>query len=487
MSITVTYLPQRLEPDPARLITRFFSPADTNRARGIVERILQIPESDIPGLLSRVQSTFRSRHQNLDEVLEEHYDAVGGLVETNAKISDHRRLLIGAYFTMEYAIEATALFNPSIVPAVDQLGVPPGSKRFLMSLRATGEGHVSSIVFRRGLIDANGNVEIEPAGLQSRSLKAIVASSFEKASFERDLEAMGAMNQRSRAILAALDDPFTVDQLSHAIADYQARHDVSGSGEESNDTLMSLTQANYRLRLPSAGDVASIVIFPFSYNERHGIEDLRLVHFSDEGTNRYFGTFTAYNGARVFPQLLEYHFGEYVDIHMLTGRCARNKGMALFPRKINGKYAMIARLDNENLYFAQSNDILNWNFATLFEGPAFPWELFQTGNCGSPLETDAGWLLLTHGVGPMREYCIGASLLDLEDPSRVIGRTREPFLVPREGQRVGYVPNVVYSCGGMIHDRFVILPYAINDTATCFARLDLHELIESLRANPVGA
>jgi predicted GH43/DUF377 family glycosyl hydrolase len=224
------------------------------------------------------------------------------------------------------------------------------------------------------------------------------------------------------------------------------------------------------------------VIFPFSDIERHGIEDLRLVNFRDEdGSQRYYGTFTAYNGVRVFPQLLEYRGGRTIDVRLITGECAQNKGMALFPRRIHGKYAMISRLDNENLYYMESDDVAVWDEARLLQVPEYPWQVIQIGNCGSPLETEQGWLLMTHGVGPMRQYCIGATLLDRDDPTRIVGQTREPLLMPpEEGRGSGYVPNVVYSCGAMIHRRKLIVPYAISDLTTSAVRIDLDELLASL-------
>jgi predicted GH43/DUF377 family glycosyl hydrolase len=254
--------------------------------------------------------------------------------------------------------------------------------------------------------------------------------------------------------------------------------------EESYDALLALTQANYRIQVPPGTDISEIVIFPFSDNERRGIEDLRLVRFTgDDGSVHYYGTYTAFDGSQIFPHLLEYPVDQDVSVHMLTGRCAKNKGMALFPRTIDGRYAMIARLDNENLYYMESDDVLAWDEARLLRGPEFPWEVIQIGNCGSPIETEAGWLLLTHGVGPMRQYCIGAILLDLANPCQVIGQANEPILLPTGKERFGYVPNVVYSCGGMIHAGKLIIPYAMSDVATSIAVVDLSELLDSLTSD----
>jgi predicted GH43/DUF377 family glycosyl hydrolase len=281
--------------------------------------------------------------------------------------------------------------------------------------------------------------------------------------------------------MAQLGARFTRAQLSDAIDQVRAKMAVSGKSEESFDDLLSLTRANYRLEPPPGTDISEIVIFPFSDNERHGVEDMRLVCFwNDDGSTEYYGTYTAYNGFRIFPQLLNYRQNGSIQIQMLSGSCAKNKGMALFPRKIGGKYAMVARLDNENLYFMESDDVGEWEHARLIQRPEFPWEVIQIGNCGSPIETSAGWLLLTHGVGPMRQYCIGATLLDLDDPCRIIGQMREPLLVPTEEERFGYVPNVVYSCGGMIHEGNLVLPYAMSDVATRIALVNVDDLLKAL-------
>jgi predicted GH43/DUF377 family glycosyl hydrolase len=481
MTVNVTRLPIQLLPDPRRVITRFFAPGEVNRIKDIVERLLAFPEAEVDELLATLESNYRPMHPEIDDVFREHFEMVVHHVESASELSDARRQLVGACFTMEYAIESAALFNPSIVPAIDQTGLPSGSMRFLMSLRATGEGHLSSIVFRRGVIDVNGGVSVDPPGRFSRSLAAVVPETFDKAYFIRELHALGAWTEHSQRIMDLLGDRFSRSKLSDAIDAVRAKSSLSGKSEESNDALLSLTRANYELRLSPGLDISELVIFPFSENELHGVEDLRLVRFTEEKEKHcYFGTYTAYNGSRIFPQLLESHDGQSIQVHMLTGCGAKNKGMALFPRKIRGKYAMVARLDNENLFYMESDDVLDWDRAQLLQTPRFPWQVIQIGNCGSPLETEAGWLLLTHGVGPMRQYCIGATLLDHDDPCRVIAQTKEPLLVASETERFGYVPNVVYSCGGMIHDGLLVLPYAMSDTATSIALIDVDELLKSL-------
>ena len=481
MSVHVKRLPIQLLPDTSRVITRYFGPGEENRIRDVVGRLLAFPETAVAALVADLERDFRPTHPEIDDVFLEHYDAVKHYVSSDGPISDARRRFIGACFTMDYAIESAALFNPSMVPAIDQVNVPPGSVRFVMSLRATGEGHISSIVFRRGLVDANGNVSVDAPSRFSRPLRASVPVDFAKADFIRQLQSLSAWTDHTQAALALLGDQFTRAELSEAIDKLRSRANVSGVSEESNDALLALSQANYRLTIPDGADITEAVIFPYSDNERRGIEDLRLVRFAgDDGSFHYYGTYTAYNGFQIFPHLLEYPVGRDVEIRMLTGRCAKNKGMALFPRMIRGRYAMVARLDNENLYYMESDHVCVWNEARLLLAPKYPWEVIQIGNCGAPLETEAGWLLLTHGVGPMRQYCIGAALLDLENPRRVIGQLREPLLVPTGTERFGYVPNVVYSCGGMIHQGMLVLPYAASDSTTSIAVIDLNELLGTL-------
>lgn len=483
MSPLVTRLPLRLTPDSSRVITRFFSPGDVKRSREIIDRVLAFPEQEIAERLAELERTFGGNHPDLHDVFQEHYDEIGNAVAVDAGLSDARKLFIGACFTMEYAIEAVALFNPSIIPAMIQENAPAGGLRFLMSLRATGEGHLSSIVFRTGTIDAAGDVELDAPGAYAQPLKATLPDEFRKSNFRRDLQAMGVPDQDYQPILDQLGDSFSRDQLSRAIDEGRRGRGSSGLRESATDSLISATRVNYQLHLADApvGSQAEIVIFPFSDIERHGIEDLRMVRFTeDDGETIDYGTFTAFNGERVFPQLMEFRGESTININLITGECARNKGMALFPRRIRGRYAMISRIDNENLYYMESDDILVWDQASVIESPKYLWQIMQIGNCGSPIETEAGWLLLTHGVGPMRRYCIGATLLDRDDPRRVIGLTREPLIVPGDDGRSGYVPNVVYSCGALLHNRVLIVPYALSDLSTSIARIDVDDLLGSL-------
>jgi predicted GH43/DUF377 family glycosyl hydrolase len=292
---------------------------------------------------------------------------------------------------------------------------------------------------------------------------------------------MGGSCDMAASVLQRLGDAFTLHDLNEAIERTRDTLDAPAALQEVADNMLSLARSNYHMELPEGSDPSEIVIFPFSDNETHGIEDLRLVRFTDDdGAVRYYGTYTAYNGFRIVPQILEMADQRTIKVHTMSGRYAQNKGMALFPRKLRGSYTMISRLDNENLYLMRSHNVRFWDDAQLLQTPKFPWELIQIGNCGSPLETDAGWLLLTHGVGPLRQYCIGATLLDREDPSRLIGQTEQPLLVPIGEERAGYVPNVVYSCGGMIHNETLVIPYAMSDMYTAFATVPLPDLLALL-------
>jgi predicted GH43/DUF377 family glycosyl hydrolase len=481
MACSIERLPLHLVADPRRVITRFFSPGDVNRIRGILTRALAIPETEVAATFQKLLETFQSVHRDIRAVFDEHYKLVKQYLPESGPISEDRSSLIGACFTMEYALESVALFNPSMVPALKQDGEQAGGTRFLMSLRATGEGHLSSIVFRRGTIDGKGNVAIDPPDRYSRQLKAKVPGVFDKARFQRDLLFVHSMNKHLERILSLLNDRFTLEDLAAAIQIARPADDSLATFEEAADTLISLTRVNHQLEMPEEGLTSELVIFPFSDIERHGVEDLRLVRFTeDNGSQCLYGTYTAYNGLRVFPQLLEYRGGPTIEVSLITGRGAQNKGMALFPRRINGQYAMVSRVDNENLYYMESPDVRLWDEARLLQCPKFPWEIIQIGNCGSPLETEAGWLLLTHGVGPMRQYCIGASLLDLHEPWRVIGQSREPLLIPSDDERAGYVPNVVYSCGAMIHDGMLFLPYGMSDLSTGMVKIPVGEILKCL-------
>lgn len=480
-SFHVTRLPQRLDPDPARVICRFFRPGDEARIRAILGRIMALDDTAVQWILTQIKTNFGPKHPNIDDVLIEHFEKVREFLPPESAVDAQRRLLIGAYFTMEYAIESAALFNPSMVPSFDQEGLPEGTTRFMMSLRATGEGHVSSIVFRTGEIDRDHHIRFDPPSPYSRPLQVVPNRAFDKETFWNKLIEVGAYSELADQVMSRCGATFTMRELNEAIE--QVRQTLADPASICGvaDDMLSLARLNYQLRLPDDAMAAEVVIFPHSDNESRGIEDVRMVRFvDDDGTDRYFGTYTAYNGSRIFPQIFETTRFETIQIHTLSGKYAQNKGMALFPRRIDGYYVMVSRLDNENIFLMRSNNVRFWNNATVIQTPTYPWEIVQLGNCGSPIETPAGWLLLTHGVGPMRRYSIGATLLDLNDPTRLIGQTREPLLVPIGDERVGYVPNVVYSCGGMIHNETLVIPYAMSDISTSFATVPLANLLDLL-------
>ncbi len=480
-SLTVTRMSEHLLSDDRRVITRLFVPGGGERIRAVVERVGGLSDKDVDALLARVMRDFAGRHRDIKSSFDENFAEAAPHLEMPNRLSQARRQLIGAYFTMEYAIEAAALFNPSIVVHPDQSDLPAGALRFIMSLRATGEGHVSSIVFRTGVITAENKVRLHRVNRFVHAARKVKDRTYDKHTFFLKLIEMGAYNDVTEAVLDQLGDSFVFDELTTALENIQQSAFDADTLRQTCERIRWLARSNYHLTFPEDCDVSEVVIFPVSENESRGIEDARFVRFiDDDGTAIYYATYTAYNGYDILPQLIAtknfYHF----RITTLNGRFAQNKGAALFPRRVNGWYVMLSRVDGENLYIMRSDNIRFWNEAEQLQTPRYPWEFVQIGNCGSPLETSAGWLLLTHGVGPMRQYCIGASLLDLDDPRKVIAQTREPLLVPNETEREGYVPNVVYTCGALIHNDVLFIPYAMSDSATSIASVPLPDLLEHM-------
>jgi len=417
-----------LRPDPARVIVRPFkptteprdlNPTDKTRANHIVERVLNLDPETAAAQLADVLENFQGRHRNLLKTFERRADEMEEALLAHCTFSEAQRQLLGAYFLHEYSFEASALFNPSIVPHPDQSGIPSGSLRFILSLRAVGEGHVSSLTFRTGAIAADGSITVDPTARLATS-------------------------------------PSITQRTAGPIGDV------------------------VEFAFEPTPDISERVIFPVTESQSNGIEDARFVPFSDGGQTTYYATYTAYKGSAIRSELIE--TADFLSFRMtpLQGTAARNKGMALFPRKIDGKYAMIARQDNENLYLIYSDDLYKWDGGQAILKPQFPWEFVQIGNCGSPIELEEGWLLLTHGVGPVRKYSIGAALLDKRDPSRVLARSSEPLLRPEPSEREGYVPNVVYTCGAMTHNDQLILPYAVSDTYSNFATIKISALLQSM-------
>jgi len=484
-SLSVRRLPVRLESEDRRVIARPFGMGFTAGLNRVVEYARGLDDEELKEEIDGVLRNFHGRHEKIEDVFEEHYETAANARGLQQDLTRSQRLLVGAYLTMEYSIEAAALFNPSIVAHPDQRGVPDGGVRYVMSLRATGEGHVSSVVFRTGVIGVDGQFKLDPPPRFSSTAQLARDHEYLKWLFRRKLKEMGVNLQTADRVLEMLPDCFNFAQLESAIRAAREGDPTPRPSRQALNGMLWLARSNYQLQMPNDAEVSDIIIFPENDNEARGIEDVRLVRFIDDDDSvTWFGTYTAFDGYRILPMLIETSDFRSIEVHTLNGACAQNKGMALFPRRVNEHYCVCSRIDGQNLFIMYSDYIHFWEDARLLAEPKYPWELMLIGNCGSPLETSEGWLLLTHGVGPMRRYCIGAMLLDLEDPLKIIGRLKEPLLAPTESEREGYVPNVVYSCGSMIHGGLLYLPYAMSDKATSVATVELDELVDRLRHSP---
>jgi predicted GH43/DUF377 family glycosyl hydrolase len=472
-----------LLPESSRVIIRPFIPGNGQRITTVIGRALALSEDEATRELEAVRAEFESRHLGLEARWLSNFDRVLPYVFTQRPLSSARRLLIGALFSGEYALESAALFNPSIVPHPDQAGAEEGALRFIMSLRATGEGHISSIEFRSGTIASGGKICMDPVSRFASATDIDPNPDYRKKAFAIKLQEMGFENDYAKLVMDALAEGFSRSDLDKAI-DRARRGTLPATRDlhRTLDCIQWLADSNYELEFSPELALSERVIFPVSPTESKGIEDARFVRFvEDDGSVLYYATYTAYDGRAILPQLIETE--DFLRFRMLTlsGDGVKNKGMALFPRRVGGRYAMLARQDDENLFIMFSDNPHHWSDPQPLLRPSETWESVKVGNCGSPIETEAGWLVLTHGVGPMRKYCIGAALLDLGDPTRVVGRLREPLLAPEGNEREGYVPNVVYSCGALIHGRELVLPYAMSDKATAIASLSLDELLATLR------
>ncbi len=471
-----------LHPDRTRVLLRPFLLPNEPRARKICAQVTALPESEVHTLWEQVQAEFGERHAKTREFLRRRFEQARPCLRTNGKLSEERELLLGAYFSHEYSLEAAALFNPSIVPHPDQSDLPPGSLRFILSLRATGEGHISSITFRTGFLDAQSNITINTPTRYCLEPAQMPNASFEKNLFERKLRELGLVGDFTRQTLQHLGETFTLEELRAGV---RRATEQLGARDRQTEAVarktLTLAQSNYEVQFAPDSRLSERVLFPVTPSQRNGIEDARFVLFQDEdGTRTYYATYTAYDGKMVLPQFIETPDFLHFKFITLNGPAVQNKGMALFPRKIRGHYAMLSRQDKENIYLMFSDHLHFWHSAQPLLQPKYPWEFIQLGNCGSPIETEAGWLVLSHGVGAMRKYCIGAFLLDRDDPTRVLGRLREPLIKPNEHEREGYVPNVVYSCGSIVHGRQLIIPYAMSDYATTFATLSLEAVLAAM-------
>jgi predicted GH43/DUF377 family glycosyl hydrolase len=472
-----------LVPESARVILRPFIPSSTQRITTIIGRALALSEEETERDLAAVLTDFETRHFHLESLLFANFEKLAPHLFTQRPISRARKLLIGALFSGEYALESAALFNPSMVPHPDQTRVPKGALRFIMSLRATGEGHISSIEFRTGLISADGSIHLDPVSRFVTVPELDPNPSYKKTLFIVKLHEMGFDNGATAAVMEHLGEGFTRSELNQSV--HRVRRETQPITQGLTNTLTCiqwLADSNYEMTFSAKLAMSERIIFPVSANESNGIEDARFVRLiEDDGSVTYYATYTAYNGHAILPQLIETQDFLHFRVLTLNGSAVQNKGMALFPRRIDGNYAMLSRQDDENLFIMFSDNPHYWSDPRILLQPTETWESVKIGNCGSPIETEAGWLVITHGVGPMRKYCIGAALLDLHDPTKVLGRLREPLLVPEGSAREGYVPNVVYSCGSLLHGRELILPYAMSDRATAIASVPLDDLLEALR------
>ena len=415
--ITVTRMNIKIEAKPERVISKYLKVNGEERIRRIVSDVLSIDEKAVEETLNQVLEEFENRHTGFKKILLENYNIIEAYITSQAALSLSRKLLLGSYFTHEYSVESAALFNPSIVVHPDQSGLEKGEVRFILSLRATGEGHISSIEFTSGIISKTGEITLDP----------------------------------------------TPSKLTGA-----------------NLTWSDTNNTNYDISFDKETALGSRVIFPVSEAESGGLEDVRFVEFSDLDKITYIGTYTAFDGKEIKPMIIETQ--DFISFHIrsLYGKAALNKGMALFPEKINGKYAMISRQGGENISIMYSDDLYCWDTYKTIQKPEREWELTQLGNCGSPVKTSSGWLLLTHGVGPMRKYVISVSLLDLHNPEVVLATLDKPLIYPETDEREGYVPNVVYTCGTMQHFDNLLIPYAMSDSAVSFARVNIHLLIDEI-------
>ncbi len=478
--------PLRIKPDPKRVVARYYMPGGGGRVKPVAERILHMSSGELNEQLKNILAQYSDRHRSITKILLINFERA--LIDGNtglsaAAFSEQQKMVLGAYFTMEYSIEAAAFFNPSIVEAPDQTGISSSEKKVILSFRAVGEGHISSLVFREGILDAKNNLKV----LNSRNNivempEKINRYVYEKSMFIQKMQEMALPKNICELAAQRLKNNFVYGELCDCLEHCAANPLLNEQEKEMLPQVIWLARSHYEVSFSPDTVIAERVIFPVSYRETKGIEDVRLVRFVDDaGTSTYYGTYTAYNGVSILPKILETKDFYNFKISPIHGPHVQNKGLAFFPRKIKGRYAMMARMDGVNNYIMYSNDIYVWpEKAILLQEPVYPWEFIQVGNCGSPLETPLGWLLITHGVGPMRQYCLGATLLDLEDPTKIIGRLKEPLLIPNADEREGYVPNVVYSCGSIINGDDVIIPYGLSDYCSSYVTVPLKNLLQEL-------
>jgi len=480
-----TRSPQRVAADPSRVVTRLFVPgqegfeAQDSRAGAVLSRILSLSDDEVRATLHDVLSRFDGRHRDLKATLRRHAGEFADRLDKDCELDESRMLLVGATFTNEYAIEGAALCNPSMVAHPDQSDVAAGSLRFVMSVRGIGEGHRSTIGFRSGVVDSAGNATVDEAA-RFAGTGRMRPTMLEAAVFRTELREQGRGGEAADYVFDALGELFTWSDLDEQLDKLHDHLRTRGHVEETITVIRSIAARAYAVEFPSETTLSECVLWPEMDAEHAGMEDARFVRFADDGSVSYHATYTAYSGSHISQQLLTTTDFRTFTSGPLVGRAAANKGLALFPRRINGRYAAMARSDRETNTVAFADHLSVWPTASPCQAPAEVWETLQLGNCGPPIETGEGWLVLTHGVGPMRTYSIGAILLDLDDPTRVIGRLRRPLLTPEPHERNGYVPNVVYSCGALVHAGTLVIPIGICDSAIGVATVPLADLMGEL-------
>jgi len=469
-------------PDPSRVVPHLFVPGhemaggDESRASNVVQRILDLDDEAVDRSLDEVMQRFGARHRDLPDIFRQHASRIGNRVQGEAELSDERWLLLGATFTHEYSVEAAAMCNPSMVLNPDQPSSSPGTARFVMSVRSIGEGHLSSIGFREGVIDEHGDVSVDPPAT-SPMTGTTHGTELQGAVFHALLRDTHQDGESAAFVLDGLGTTFTQNELEARLTELGKQRDTRRNVSATIERLRVIAARWYTVDFPDNVELSRRILWPAIAAESNGMEDARFVQFADaDGDTVYYATYTAYDGTAICQQLLATRDFASFGVSSLAGAAASNKGLALFPRRINGRFAALSRWDRETNSIAFSDDLRIWDHATTIQAPMQPWEVIQLGNCGSPIETPDGWLVLTHGVGPMRTYSIGAILLDLDDPEIVIGRLSEPLITPVDDDRDGYVPNVVYSCGGLLWDGTLVIPYGVSDTSTAIATLRWNDL-----------
>ena len=485
MRVSVNRKNIKFKPDSSRVVARFFMNGNV-RTEKVVARILAMDEYQIKKTLEQTLREFANRHRNISRIFFKHCANIQWIIErmgiNYSELSDERKMLIGSYCTMEYSIESAAFFNPSIVEDFDQSDLELGEKRVILSFRATGEGHISSVVFRRAIIDKQNELHVSTIGDNIDMAEVTHKKLYDKIRFIKKLKEMHIPEKFSHTIMEELPEEFEYYALKKMVEKVLDDGTINGERKMALEEITWLADSFYDVEFQRDSDISERVLFPISDSESKGIEDARFVRFKeDDGTEKIYATYTAFNGHTILPKLLSTEDFYTFRVMPLHGKGAQNKNLSLFPKKIKGQYAMLARIDGVNNYIMYSDRSTIWNDPIMIQEPKFPWEFTQIGNCGSPIWTEEGWLVISHGVGPMRRYCIGASLFDPDDPSKEIGRLNEPLLAPLEDEREGYVPNVVYSCGAIIHNGNLILPYAVSDYSSTYAIVDMAELFYALK------